>query len=151
MVKVLFICHGNICRSTMAEFVFRDMVQKAGLQDKITCASCATSREELGNPVHYGTAKVLDELGITNYKHKRACQMTASDGETYDYLICMDHNNIRNAKRILKPANHGKLQLLMSFTGSDAQVADPWYTGNFEVTKRDVLAGCRALLQALSE
>ena len=151
MIKVLFICHGNICRSTMAEFVFRDMVQKAGLQDKISCASCATSREELGNPVHYGTAKVLDGMGITNYHHKRACQLTAADGERYDYLICMDQNNIRNAKRILKPAHYGKLQLLMSFAGSDAQVADPWYTGNFEATKADVLAGCSALLNHLTK
>ena len=151
MTRVLFICHGNICRSTMAEFVFRDMVEKAGLNDKIVCASAATSREEIGNGVHYGTARVLDSLGIGNYRHKRAVQMTATDGENYDYLVCVDQNNIKNATRILKVKDIAKLSLLLDFTGSGDQVADPWYTGNFEATKRDVLAGCEALLNHIKQ
>jgi len=147
MTKVLFICHGNICRSTMAEFVFRDMVDRAGLGGQISCASAATSREEIGNGVHCGTARVLSELGIGGYHRKRAVQMTAADGKSYDYLVCMDQNNIKNAKRILKAEDHAKLSLLMSFAGSDKEVADPWYTGNFDATKQDVLAGCEALLE----
>lgn len=145
MTKILFICHGNICRSPMAEFVFKDMVAKLGRSDEFYVASAATSYEEIGNPVHYGTAKILDGLGIS-YRGKRAVHLEKSDYEKYDYLICMDKANVRNTLRIVGGDEENKVSKLLEFADSDADVADPWYTGNFEVTYRDVLAGCKGLL-----
>ncbi len=150
MTKIMFICHGNICRSPMAEFVFKDMVAKLGRSDEFCVASAATSYEEIGNSVHYGTAKILDGLGIS-YKGKRAVHLEKSDYAKYDYLICMDRANVRNTLRIMGADPENKIYKLLEFTDSDADVADPWYTGNFDVTYRDVVAGCRALLKAIDE
>lgn len=149
MIKVLFICHGNICRSPMAEFVLRDMIAKQGLSDQFVVASAATSTEEIGNPVHPGTRKKLKEFGIST-EGKYAVQLTRLDYERYDYLIGMDHYNIRNMERILAHKG-GKIHKLMEFTGSDADVADPWYTGNFDRTYDDIKKGCEAFLRQLRE
>lgn len=144
--KILFICHGNICRSPMAEFIFKDMVEKAGRGKELIVASAATSYEEIGNPVHPGTARVLDRLGIS-YKGKYAVHLEKSDYNKYDYLICMDSANVRNTLRIVGEDSEKKVHKLLEFTGSCADVADPWYTGNFDDTYNDVSKGCRALLE----
>ena len=148
MVRIMFICHGNICRSPMAEFILKDMVEKQGRAEEFYIASSATSYEEIGNPVHYGTKAVLDRLGISS-KGKSAVHLERSDYDKYDYLICMDNANVRNALRILGDDSLGKVCKLLKFTGLDSDVADPWYTGNFEDTYRDVVKGCRALLKAI--
>ena len=150
MIKILFICHGNICRSPMAEFVFKDMVKKAGKSEQFYIASAATSYEEIGNPVHYGTAGILDKLGIS-YADKRAVHLEKSDYEKYDYLICMDSANVRNTLRIVGSDYDKKVYKLLEFRGSDNDVADPWYTGNFDVTYKDVLKGCRKLFEHIEE
>lgn len=150
MTKIMFICHGNICRSPMAEFVFKDMVAKLGRADEFYVSSSATSYEEIGNPVHYGTAKILDALGIS-YKGKRAVHLEKSDYAKYDYLICMDRANVRNTLRIMGADPEEKICKLLEFAESDADVADPWYTGNFETTYRDVVAGCRGLLNSIDK
>ncbi len=145
MINVLFICHGNICRSPMAEFVFKDMVSKMGRGNEFYIASAATSFEEIGDPVHYGTARILDRLGIS-YKDKRAVHLEKSDYEKYDYLICMDSANLRNSLRILGEDKDKKVYKLLEFINSDKDVADPWYTGDFETTYKDILEGCCGLL-----
>ncbi|MGN0918024.1 MAG: low molecular weight protein-tyrosine-phosphatase, partial [Oxalobacter sp.] len=134
MVKVLFICHGNICRSPMAEFLLKDMVKNLGVSNQFEIASAATSTEELGNPVHYGTRKKLAEYGIS-VAGKTARQMTASDYGYYDYLIAMDRNNLRNMKRFVEADADGKVSLLLDYAGrSGESIADPWYTGDFDET-----------------
>ncbi len=149
MVKILFICHGNICRSPMAEFVMKDMVQKAGAADDFFIASAATSTEEIGNPVHHGTRSRLAREGIS-VAGKYARQMTQRDYEEYDYLIGMDHWNLRNMQRITGPDTDNKLSLLLDYTDrAGADIADPWYTGNFEETYNDIVEGCTALLRNL--
>ena len=145
MVKVLFICHGNICRSTMAESIMTHLVKEKGLADMFEINSAATSREEIGNTPHYGTVGKLREVGIPLVPH-RAVQMTKEDYEYYDYLIGMDSANIRNMTRIAGSDKEGKIYKLLQFAGSDKDVADPWYTGDFDATYRDVMTGCRALL-----
>jgi protein-tyrosine phosphatase len=149
MVKILFVCHGNICRSPMAEFVMKDMVQKAGAADDFFIASAATSTEEIGNPVHHGTRNRLAREGIS-VAGKYARQMTQRDYEEYDYLIGMDHWNLRNMQRITGPDTDNKLSLLLDYTDrAGADIADPWYTGNFEETYNDIVEGCTALLRNL--
>ena len=150
MIKVLFICHGNICRSTMAQFVFQDMVNDQGLKDKFYIDSAATSREEIGNPPHHGTVNKLRQEGIPVLKH-RAIQMTKQDYEEYDYIIGMDTANIRNLNRMLKGDPEGKIYKLLSFAGSGRDIADPWYTGDFDKTYDDVLEGCEGFLEYLYE
>lgn len=150
MIKVLFICHGNICRSTMAESVMNYLVKKNHLEHHFHINSAATSREEIGNPPHYGTVNKLRQVGIPVIPH-RAMQMTKSDYEEYDYLIGMDSANIRNMTRITGGDPEGKIYKLLSFAGSGRDVADPWYTGDFDATYRDVLAGCEGLLKHLRE
>lgn len=147
--KVLFICHGNICRSPMAEFIFKDLAQKAGVAEQFEVASAATSTEEIGNPVYPPARRKLAEHGIS-CSGKTACQLTRSDGEYYDLLIGMDEANRRNVLRMIAPENAHKVHLLMEFAGQNKEVADPWYTGDFEATWQDVLAGCRALLQTIT-
>lgn len=150
MIKVLFVCHGNICRSTMAESVMTYLVEKEGLADKFYINSAATSREEIGNGVHHGTVAKLKKEGIPVIPH-RAVQMTLNDYEEYDYLIGMDTENIRNMQRISGGDPDEKIYKLLTFAGNGLDVADPWYTGDFEATYRDVLAGCKGLLECLKE
>lgn len=144
MIKILFVCHGNICRSPMAEFVLRDMVTKQGLSDQFFISSAATSTEEIGNPVHPGTRRKLKEFNITT-DGKYAVQLLRKDYDRYDYLIGMDNANIRNMERMLGHRG-GKIHKLLEFAGSDAEVADPWYTGDFDRTYEDIKKGCEALL-----
>lgn len=146
MIKILFVCHGNICRSPMAEFVMKDMVNKAGLSQAFYIASAATSTEEIGNPVHYGTRNKLREVGIST-AGKYAVQLTRQDYNKYDYLIGMDSANIRNMNRMLGGDPDGKIHKLLEYAGSQREIADPWYTGNFEETYSDVVEGCSALLE----
>ena len=148
MYKILMVCHGNICRSPMAEFVFRDMVEKRGLSGEIMTASAATSTEEIGNPVHRGTRQQLVSRGI-NPDGKRAVRLTKADYDKYDYLVGMDRANIRNMK--LMTGGEDKIYKLLSFAGIDRDVADPWYTGDFDATYRDVMAGCEGFLKFLCE
>ncbi|MBQ9700835.1 MAG: low molecular weight phosphotyrosine protein phosphatase [Lachnospiraceae bacterium] len=150
MIKVLFICHGNICRSTMCESVMAYLVKEAGLEDVIYVNSAATSREEIGNGPHYGTVSKLRQVGIPVVPH-RAVQMTRTDYEAYDYLIGMDTANIRNMTRIADGDPDGKIYKLLTFAGSGRDIADPWYTGNFDETYSDVMEGCRALLQYIMD
>ena len=145
MIKVLFVCHGNICRSPMAEFVMKDLVQKAGLTEAVEIASAATSTEEIGNPVYPPARRKLAEHGI-GCAGKTARQLRRSDYAAYDFLVGMDGANLRNMRRICGGDPEGKLSLLLDFTERPGDVADPWYTGDFDATWRDVLAGCRGLL-----
>ena len=148
VTKILFVCHGNICRSPMAEFVMKDMVKKAGLEDRFEIASAATSTEELGNPVYPPARRKMADHGIS-CKGKTARQMNRQDYSYYDYLVGMDHANLRNMNRICGGDPDGKISLLLNHAGIDRDVADPWYTGDFEATWKDVNAGCAALLELL--
>ena len=150
MIKVLFLCHGNICRSPMAEFLMRDLVHKSNLSDQVLVASAATSTEEIGNPVHYGTREKLRQVGIS-CAGKTAVQLKKSDYAKYDYLIGMDDWNIRNMRRMLGGDPDGKIYKMLEFAGSSRDVADPWYTGDFEATYRDIMAGCQGLLREIGE
>ena len=150
MIKIMFVCHGNICRSPMAEFVFKDMIKKEGISDEFFVASAATSYEEIGNGVHFGTARILDRLGIS-YEGKRAVHLEKSDYAQYDYLVCMDSANVRNTLRIVGSDTDGKIHKLLEFADSPRDVADPWYTGDFEATYKDVVLGCTALLKYIKE
>lgn len=146
MVKINFICHGNICRSPMAEFVMKDLVKKQGLKDKFIITSSATSREEIGNPVHTGTKRKLYEQKIAVSSDKRAVQFEKSDYEKYDFLVVMDGNNERNLLRIIKSDPKNKVYKLLEFTERKGDIADPWYTGNFDKTFEDIFEGCNGLL-----
>ena len=148
MCKILFVCHGNICRSPMAEFVMKEIVNKAGKSDEFYIASCATSTEEIGNPVHYGTRRKLAEVGIS-CDGKRAVQLKKADYDKYDYIIAMDEMNVRNIMRLIKSDPESKVSLLLSHAGMSGSIADPWYTGNFDDTYRDVLLGCKALFNEI--
>ena len=148
MTKILMICHGNICRSTMAEFVMKDMVNKAGLADEYYIESAATSREEIGNDTHPGTKRKLTEVGIPFTKRK-ARQVTKKDYDEFDYLVIMDQNNLRNLNRIITDDPENKVFKLLDFAGKNRDIADPWYTGNFDETYDDVVEGCQALLDYL--
>ena len=148
MIKVLFICHGNICRSTMAESVFTHMVNTRGVAHLFEINSAATSREEIGNPPHHGTVRKLREVGIPVVPH-RATQMTQADYDYYDYLIGMDTANIRNMNRIAGGDPDGKIYKLLTFAGSGRDVADPWYTGDFDATYEDVVAGLTGFLDQI--
>ena len=148
MIKVLFICHGNICRSPMAEFVMKDLVRKAGADTEFFIASAATSTEEIGNPVYQPARRKLAEHGI-GCSGKTARQLRREDYDRFDLLIGMDGANLRNMRRICGGDPEGKLSLLLDWAGRSGDVADPWYTGDFEATWQDVLAGCQGLLDAL--
>ena len=148
MKKILFVCHGNICRSPMAEFVMKDLVQKAGLTDHFYIESAATSTEEIGNEVYPPAKRKLAEHGIS-CKGKKARQMTRSDYQRFDLLIGMDDWNIRNMTRIAGGDPEGKIHKLLDYTVRKGDVADPWYTGDFDATWRDVTEGCRELLKSL--
>ena len=153
MIKILMICHGNICRSPIAEYALKHLVAQAGLTPYFHIASAATSTEEIwngvGNPVYPPARDILARHGIS-CAGKRAVQVRKSDYANYDYLICMDTHNIRNLARIIGPDREGKVSLLLDYTERKGQsIADPWYTGDFETTYRDVLEGCQALLNHL--
>lgn len=149
MHKILFICHGNICRSPMAEFLLKDIVNKRGLADAFEIASAATSREEIGNPVHYGTRTKLAQFGIS-VAGKHAVQVTKRDYEHYDLLLVMDSNNIRNLRRVLGEDTQNKVHLLLDYTERKGEsIADPWYTGDFDVTYDDIMEGLAGLLEQL--
>ena len=148
MIKVLFICHGNICRSTMAQSVFTYKIKELGLEDKFYIDSMATSREEIGNPPHRGAVSKLNELGIPVVPHK-AKQVSLFDYDNFDYIIGMDTENMRNLNRIFKNDEENKLYKFLSFADSDRDIADPWYTGNFDETYTDILEGCEGFLKYL--
>lgn len=148
MIKVLFLCHGNICRSTMAEFIMKDMVRKAGREDEFYIESAATSREEIGNDTHRGTKAKLREVGVP-FEKRAARQVTKADYDRFDYLIVMDEENIRGLKRIIGSDPDGKVFKLLDFAGKDRDIADPWYTGNFDDTYDDIMDGLTALMKKL--
>ena len=148
MTKVMFICHGNICRSTMAEFVFKDMVKKRKLADRFEIQSTATSREEIGSDTHHGTKRKLDEMNIP-YTKRRATQIIKDDLENFDYIIAMDSNNLRNLHRMFGSTYDHKIHLLLDFTHTKGDIADPWYTGNFDETYNDVVRGLEGFLQTI--
>lgn len=148
MIKILFICHGNICRSTMAQFVMQHLVRKNGQEQNFLIDSKATSTEELGNGPHYGTVRKMQEMNIPMVPH-RAEQMQRKDYRNYDYIIGMDQWNYRNIMRIIGKDPENKVSLLLDWTEHPRDIADPWYTGNFDQTYEDVAEGCEALLQAL--
>ncbi len=148
MIKILFVCHGNICRSPMAEFVMKNMVRAKGIADRFEIASAATSTEELGESVYPPVRRKLNEHGIS-CSGKTARQITCDDYKYYDYIIAMDRNNLRNMARFVGNDPCGKVSLLMDYTTSPRDVADPWYTGDFEQTWKDINAGCEGLLNKL--
>lgn len=150
MIRILFVCHGNICRSPMAEFVMKDLVEKAGLKDRFHIESAATSTEEIGNPVYPPARRKLAEYGISCAGHA-ARQLTRKDYDQFDWLIGMDFANLRNMRRMCGGDEQDKIHLLMDYTHRPGEVADPWYTGNFEATWQDVREGCEGLLQYLTK
>lgn len=149
MTKILFVCHGNICRSPMAEFVMKDLVQKAGLTRQFLIASAATSTEEIGSPVYPPARRKLSEHGIS-CQGKAARQLRRKDYAEYDLLIGMDQENLRNMRCICSGDPEGKIHLLLEFAGRSGEVSDPWYTGDFDAAWRDIEAGCRGLLRRLA-
>ena len=146
----MFVCHGNICRSPMAEFVMKDIVKNAGMAKEFHIESSATSREEIGNPVYPPARRILAEHGL-GCDGKYARQMTLDDYKNYDYIIAMDYNNLRNIDRIIGSDTENKVHLLLDYTGKGGGVADPWYTRNFQATWEDVTRGCQAFFEYLTE
>lgn len=146
MVKVLFVCLGNICRSPMAEFVCKHLVNNKGLANNFMINSAATSTEEIGNDMHIGTKKKLEEKGIDYQTHK-AKQITKEDYQKYDYIIGMEEDNIKNIIKIVGQDKENKVYKLLDFTSHTKDIADPWYTGNFDRTYEDIILGCEAFLE----
>ena len=146
--SILFICHGNICRSPMAEFVLKHLVKQRGVEDDFYIASAATSYEEIGNDIHRGTRRKLKEEGIP-FEKRAAVRVTKQDYDNYDYLIVMDGYNVSNLSRIVGGDKEGKIKMLLEFAGERRDIADPWYTGDFDKTYDDVLRGCEGLLRFL--
>lgn len=148
MIKIMFVCLGNICRSPMAEFVFKDLVKKHHLEDKFIINSAATSNEEYGNPVHPGTRNKLAQYNIS-VAGKTSVQLKKADYQKYDYIIAMDASNLRNIFRIVGNDNENKVSRLLDFANENRDIADPWYTGNFDQTYDDIYLGCQELLKYL--
>ena len=144
----MFVCLGNICRSPMAEFVLRDMVDKKGIADKFLIRSSATSTEEVGNDIHYGTRQKLTEKGIP-FVPRRAVQFTRGDYENYDYILVMEEKNIRGLRRIIGEDKLGKIHRLLDYTSRGGDIADPWYTDRFDIAYRDIYEGCAAMLEKI--
>ena len=149
MIKVLFVCHGNICRSPMAEFIMKKLVSEAGVEDLFHIESAATSSEELGNPVYPPAGRKLSEHGI-DCSGKRARRINISDYDKYDLLIGMDHANMRNMQRVFGNDPDGKLHMLMDYTERGGEVADPWYTDDFDTAWNNIYEGCEGLLRHLT-
>lgn len=153
MIKILFVCHGNICRSPMAELIFKDMAKRAGIADKFYVSSAATSSEEIwggvGNPVYPPAQRELSKHGIS-CGGKRAVRLKKDDYEKYDYIIGMDSENMRNMQRLFDGDSQGKLYKLLTFAGSERDVSDPWYTGDFLRAYADIEKGCKALFDKLN-
>ena len=145
--KILFLCHGNICRSPMAEFVMKELVRRAG-RDDIVVESAALHTDEIGNDIHYGTRRKLQAEGIP-FAPRRVWLINAAKAREYDLLIGMDDYNMADLRRLVFPEDAGKIRKLLSFAGSERDIADPWYTGNFDETYADILEGCTALLKSL--
>ena len=148
--RILFVCHGNICRSPMAEFILKDLVEKAGIADNFEIASAATSTEEIGNDIYPPAKHILSQKGI-KFESRQARQITRKDYDYYDFIIAMDENNLRNLRRMLGDDTKHKISLMMSYAGKHRDVADPWYTGDFETTYRDLIEGCEGFLRWLKE
>ena len=148
MIKILFVCHGNICRSPMAEFVMKDLVRKAGREEQFIIASKAARRDELGHDTHYGTKAKLRQMGVP-FEKRKATLLSKSDYDTYDYLIAMDRENVSDMFRLFGGDPGKKIHMLLEFAGLKREVADPWYTGNFDETYEDVLMGCKGLMRML--
>ena len=146
MTNILFVCHGNICRSTMAEFVMKDIVKNAGMEEKFYIQSRATHRDEIGADTYWGTKDKLDKEGIP-YTKRRATLMTKEDYDKYDYILGMDDENMRYIAKIIGSDPVHKVYMLMDFAGEHRSIADPWYTGNFDATFDDVMRGCQGLLK----
>ena len=149
MTKVMFVCLGNICRSPMAEFVLKDLVRRRNLENEFYIKSSATSTEEIGNGVHYGTVNKLNSVGIP-VEYREAVQLKKSDYEKYDYIIGMEERNVANIFRIVGQDNENKVNRLLDFSNNPRDIADPWYTGNFDKTYNDILEGCEAFLKSLN-
>ena len=147
ITRILFICHGNICRSPMAEFIFKDLLRSRGLEDRFYIESAAVSTEEIGNSIYPPAKRCLNAHGIPFDKNKTARQITRADYDRFDLIIYMDRMNLRWLRYIIPDDPQNKVKLMMSYTGRDRDVADPWYTGDFEATWRDVLEGCQGILQ----
>ena len=145
--KILFVCHGNICRSPMAEFVMKDLLAKAGITD-VSVESAALRTDEIGNDIHYGTRGILVKYGIP-FASRSAWQLTAAKVSEYDMIVGMDAYNMADLKRLVYPEDMGKVFKMLELTGLSRDVADPWFTGNFEATYEDVLAGCTAILESV--
>ena len=150
MIKILFVCHGNICRSPMAEFVMKDMIRKAGLEDQFVIDSKAARRDELGNDTHYGTKAKLRQMGIP-FSKRKATLLSKTDYAAYDYLIAMDAENVHDMLQLFGGDQDRKISILLDFAGEKREVADPWYTGNFDETYEDVVKGCAGLLRFLQK
>lgn len=148
-IAILFVCHGNICRSPMAEFVMKSLVADQGLEDRFTIASAAARYDEIGSDTHRGTKRELDKHGIA-YTKRAARHIEPEDYETYDYIIGMDQENLRDLMRYYHHDPEHKISLLLDWTGDNRDVADPWYTGNFDTTYDDVMRGCKALLEQIA-
>lgn len=147
-IRIMLVCHGNICRSTMSEFVLKYLVEQRGIADRFVIQSSATSTEEIGNDTHCGTKRVLDAHGIA-HPPRRAVQLRRVDADKFDLFIGMDEANVRNMRRILGADAEPKIHLLLEFVGKQRAIADPWYTGDFETTFDDVMEGCEGLLAHL--
>lgn len=148
MIHIMFVCHGNICRSPMAEFVLKYMVAKRGIAQDFHIESSATSREEIGNDIHYGTRNKLTEIGVP-LSPRAAFQITKAHYEQYDYILCMDSHNVKNLTRIISHDPRNKVRRLLDFSNNPRDIADPWYTGNFDITYNDIVEGCEAFLDCL--
>ncbi len=149
-MRVLFVCHGNICRSAMAEFILKALVKARGLDNQFYIESAAVSAEEIGNPIYPPAKRCLTQHGVWFDPAKRARQVSRADYDRFDRIICMDASNLRLIRRFIPEDPDGKIHLMMSYTGVGRDVADPWYTGDFETTFQDILEGCEAMLSTLS-
>lgn len=147
-MRILFVCHGNICRSPMAEFVLKALVKAKGIEDQYYIESAAVTTDELGNPIYPPAKRCLSQHGVSFDPAKRARQITRADYDLFDRIICMDASNMRLIRSIFPSDPDGKIHLLMSYAGSGRDVADPWYTGDFETAFQDILMGCEAMLNS---